>query len=169
MTLNIQKLVFNGKRILLKVMTSGILAYGAVFAAILPQISAAEPTASTPKQLDLAAIQGNALMAVSNPAPVKVKTLGMLITAYSSTPDQTDSTPFITASGTKVKDGIVANNLLPFGTKIKIPDLYGDKVFTVEDRMHSRKSGYQVDIWLPEKSQAVNFGVKKAFIEVISN
>ena len=34
------------------------------------------------------------------------------ITAYSSTPDQTDSTPFITAYNTFVRDGIVAANFL---------------------------------------------------------
>jgi len=28
----------------------------------------------------------------------------------------------------RVKDGIVANNLLPFGTEIKLPGIFGDKV-----------------------------------------
>src|SRR3989344_3213041 len=59
-------------------------------------------------------------------------------TAYSSTPDQTDDTPFITAKGTTVRDGIIAANFLPFGTRIKIPDIYGDKIFVVEDRMNRR-------------------------------
>jgi hypothetical protein len=55
------------------------------------------------------------------------------VTAYSSTADQTDSSPFITANGKNVKDGIVACNFLAFGTKVKFPDMYGDKVFTVEE------------------------------------
>jgi len=93
----------------------------------------------------------------------------VMITAYSSTPDQTDDTPFITASNKYVKDGIIANNMLPFGTKIRIPDLYGDKVFVVEDRMNRRKSDYHFDIWFPSKQLAVNFGVKTAFIEVLEN
>jgi len=53
----------------------------------------------------------------------KTKKILVVITAYSSTVDQTDDTPFITANGSFVRDGIVANNMLPFGTKIKIPEL----------------------------------------------
>lgn len=91
----------------------------------------------------------------------------MIITAYSSTEDQTDSSPFITASQKHVEDGIVANNLLPFGTKVKIPELYGDKIFIVEDRMHQRKGNYHLDIWFKTRMEAQNFGVKRATIEVI--
>lgn len=91
----------------------------------------------------------------------------MIITAYSSTEDQTDSTPFITASGKTVADGIVANNLLPFGTQIKIPELYGDKIFIVEDRMHSRKGYYHLDIWFNTREEAKEFGVREAYIEVV--
>jgi len=58
-----------------------------------------------------------------------VKRVKVVLTGYSSTFAQTDDTPFITANGTYVHDGIVANNGLPFGTQIKIPDIYGDKVF----------------------------------------
>jgi len=103
------------------------------------------------------------------PDEAAVKTIRVVITAYSSTPEETDDTPFITASGKNVKDGIVANNLLPFGTKIKIPGLYGDKVFVIEDRMNKRKSNYHVDIWFPSKNMAINFGVKTAYIEVLEN
>ncbi|MBI2642454.1 MAG: 3D domain-containing protein [Candidatus Wildermuthbacteria bacterium] len=92
----------------------------------------------------------------------------VVVTAYSSTVSQTDDTPFITASGTQVRDGIVATNILPMGTKIKIPDLYGDRVFVVEDRMHPRKN-YQVDIWFPEYSDALNFGAKYEYIEVLGS
>ncbi len=91
---------------------------------------------------------------------VTVKTVKMLVTAYSSTPDQTDDTPFLTASGKHVADGIIANNKLPFGTKVKIPELYGDKIFTVEDRMHARMGNNHLDIWFPQYSQAKNFGAK---------
>ncbi|MBI2642516.1 MAG: 3D domain-containing protein [Candidatus Wildermuthbacteria bacterium] len=92
----------------------------------------------------------------------------VVVTAYSSTTWQTDDTPFITASGTQVRDGIVATNILPMGTKIKIPDLYGERVFVVEDRMHPRKN-YQVDIWFPEYSDALNFGAKYEYIEVLGS
>ncbi|MDD5568947.1 MAG: hypothetical protein PHG23_00845 [Candidatus Pacebacteria bacterium] len=90
----------------------------------------------------------------------------VIITAYSSTVDQTDEDPFITASGALVRDGIVANNLLPFGTKIRIPDLYGEKEFIVADRMNPSRSDYHIDIWFPSRAEAKNFGIKKAYIEV---
>ncbi len=118
--------------------------------------------------LELAAIQENSLLAVSNPiTPTKTQKIKMVITAYSSEVQQTDSTPFVTASGDMVKDGIVANNLLPFGTKIKIPELYGNKIFEVQDRMNWRKSYYQLDVWFPKYEQAKNFGTKKEIIEIL--
>jgi len=98
-----------------------------------------------------------------------VKKIKVVVTAYSSTPDQTDDTPFITASGKTVADGIVANNMLPFGTEIRIPELYGDKVFVVQDRMNRRKSNYHFDVWMPDRASAVDFGVKTVEIEVLES
>ncbi len=90
----------------------------------------------------------------------------VLVTAYSSTVDQCDSTPFITASGSHVRDGIVAANFLKFGTKIRFPEYSGDKIYVVEDRMHPRFSN-RVDIWMPTRSQAKIFGVKWLKMEVL--
>ncbi len=98
-----------------------------------------------------------------------VKTVKMIVTAYTSVPDQTDDSPFITASGKHVEDGIIANNMLPFGTKVRIPKLYGSKIFVVEDRMHPRKGNYQADIWMAGQTQAENFGVKLVNIEVLES
>lgn len=95
------------------------------------------------------------------------KTLKVWVTAYTSTPEETDDTPFITAWNTQVRDGIVATNMLPFGTKIRIPELFGNKIFTVEDRMHRRKKDF-VDIWMETKSEALKFGISRTDIEVIS-
>ena len=84
------------------------------------------------------------------------------VTAYSSTPDQTDDTPFITASGKHVEDGIFAINGLKFGTKvrIKIPG-FEDKIFTVQDRMNTRYGQLQRgDIWMASREEARQFGVK---------
>lgn len=97
------------------------------------------------------------------------KSVKMMVTAYTSSPEETDDTPFITASGKYVEDGIIANNLLPFGTKVMIPELYGDKIFIVEDRMHSRKGKYQADIWMADKSEARIFGAKVVNIEIIES
>lgn len=111
-----------------------------------------------------ALIGGSALLPVSQYSVVK--TIPVIVTAYSSTVEQTDSTPFITASGTRVRDGIVAANFLPIGTKIRLPDIYGDRVFVVEDRMHPRKK-WQVDIWFSTYQDAKNFGAKRTSIEVL--
>ncbi len=96
----------------------------------------------------------------------EVTIIKVILTAYSSEEAQTDDTPFITADGSTVRDGIVANNMLPFGTKLKIPELYGDKEFVVADRMHRRMGNYKVDIWFESKEDAINFGVKEAYIEL---
>ena len=92
----------------------------------------------------------------SNP-PVK-KIMFLTITGYSSSYDETDDTPWLTAYNTLVRDGIVASNILPFGTKLKIPSLFGDKIFVVEDKMNPRY-GENLDIWFPTKWEAKNFGI----------
>lgn len=95
------------------------------------------------------------------------KVVNAVFTAYTSTPDQTDSDPFIAASGKHVYDGMIAANWLPFGTKIKIPSLYGDKIFTVDDRMNPRYGYGRMDIWLnASKAEARQFGVKRVEIEI---
>lgn len=99
-----------------------------------------------------------------------VRTTTHTMTAYNSEAAQTDNSPCITANGFNVcKHGIedtVAANFLPMGTKIRIPDLFGDRVFTVRDRMNKRYSD-RVDIWMIKKADALKFGVKKARIEVL--
>ena len=94
----------------------------------------------------------------SDPAPRQVR---VILTAYSSSPDETDSTPFTTASGKDTGDGIIASNCLSFGTEVKIPELFGDKVFVVEDRKHFRYSCDWLDIWHPTKAEAKKFGIKR--------
>jgi len=118
----------------------------------------------------LITIQGNSVLAVSdhfNPEPKVVKKMKVVITGYSSTVWETDDTPELTASGSVVREGIVANNGLSIGTKIKIPELYGDKIFVIEDRMNPRVGPYHIDIWFPDYSQAKNFGAKRTYIEVL--
>jgi len=119
---------------------------------------------------EMVIFQQNTLVPFSNPAnppsPV-IRKLPVIITGYSSTEDQTDSEPFVTAAGTWVREGIVANNFFPLGTKIKIPELFGDKVFVVEDRMSWEKGNYHIDIWFPDYWQALNFGAKRTYIEVL--
>ncbi len=100
------------------------------------------------------------------------------LTGYSSTVDQTNSQPCITANGFNVcsygRMGTVAANFLPFGTEIRIPEYFGDHVFVVRDRMNTRynspsSSYYQgyVDIWFPTRWEANNFGRVKGEIEIL--
>ncbi len=88
------------------------------------------------------------------------------VTAYSSETAQTDDTPYITASGTRVRQGIAAANWLPIGTKVRIPDLFGEQVFVIEDRMHSRYTN-RLDVWFPTRAEAVQFGARKTQIEIL--
>lgn len=94
------------------------------------------------------------------------RTMRVTATAYSSTRDQTDASPFISASGVHVFDGMVAANFLRFGTKIRIPDYYGDKQFVVLDRMNARFSN-RVDVWMDSRGKAIQFGVRHVRIEVL--
>lgn len=117
-------------------------------------------------------ILGNdSLLPIADPAPEPrvVRKMNVVITAYSSTVGQTDSTPFITASNTRVRDGIIANNYLPFGTKVRMPEIYGDKIFIVEDRMNRKKSNYHIDIWFPSYLEAKEFGAQRTYIEILES
>ncbi len=95
------------------------------------------------------------------------KTLRATVTAYSSSIDETDSDPFTTASGAKTHSGIIAYNHLPFGTRIRFPEIYGDKIFVVEDRLRAGASRTHFDIWLPSKMEAKQWGVKTLVIEIL--
>ncbi len=120
---------------------------------------------STPNS-DLYSLSQDCLLGI-NPPQAPFLTKKIVVTAYSSTPDQTDNTPFITASGTLVKDGVVASNFLAFGTKIRFPQLYGDKIFIVEDRMHERFTNDRIDIWFPNRQAAQDFGIKTTLVEIL--
>ena len=95
------------------------------------------------------------------------KTVKMWVTTYTSTPEETDSSPFETAMGTVTRDGIVATNMLPFGTKVQFPKLFGTKIFTVEDRMHRRKVGF-IDVWMSSKIDALKFGISQTEVVVLN-
>lgn len=96
----------------------------------------------------------------------KVTIRKVWLTAYTSSPEETDDTPFITASGGQTGDGVAAANFLPFGTKFKVPSIFGDKIFTIEDRMHPRMVGF-VDIWVPTKEIAYKIGKSQVAIEIL--
>ncbi|MDO4262649.1 MAG: hypothetical protein Q4C67_00450 [Deinococcus sp.] len=98
-------------------------------------------------------------------------------TAYNSLSAQTDSTPHITATGTRTRPGVVALSrdmlrLFPYGTRLRIQDLSGrhpyvnGRIFVVEDTMHARKRN-QIDVWMPTRSQAMSWGVRNVRVTVV--
>lgn len=93
-----------------------------------------------------------------------------VITAYNSEIGQTDNSPCITATGFDVcKHGIedtIAANFLSFGSKVKIPELFGERIFIVRDRMNTRFSD-RVDVWMIKKTDARKLGVKYVKVEVL--
>ena len=93
------------------------------------------------------------------------KTMYVTVSAYSSTKDQTDGNPFLTALGTPVRDGIVAANFLPIGTVVRFPDKFGEKIFVVEDRMNERFA-LEVDIWMSSQEEAKKFGIQYLKMEI---
>jgi len=162
MNINILKniAILRGRTPLVSSILAGIIVAICLLGIIMPQATNADFANTT---------NASYVAKATNEAQRAVKTITVVITAYSSTPDQTDDSPFITASNKQVKDGIIANNMLPFGTKIKIPKLYGDKIFVVEDRMNKRMGNHRFDIWMPTESSALNFGVKTVEIEVLES
>lgn len=147
--------------------------YEGVESGLLAQ-KATIPTDNRQPDASLAISQGNTVLSSSqvpeqdNEKETGKRTMNVVVTAYSSTVDQTSGNPHITAAGTRVERGVVANNLLPFGTKIQIPELYGDETFTVEDRFHWSKGDHQVDIWFPSREEAEEFGVKRTQIKIVN-
>jgi 3D (Asp-Asp-Asp) domain-containing protein len=82
--------------------------------------------------------------------------------AYTSTVSQTDDTPLITASGSHVIEGIIANNCLPFGSIVMIDS----RIYTVEDRMNKRYGCDVYDIWFRDYDEAIDWGKRSKTIVV---
>lgn len=97
------------------------------------------------------------------PATQAKRVMRVEATAYTNLASLTDASPDITASGTRVGFGQIAANFLPFGAKIRIPDLYGNQEFVVTDRMHSRYTN-RIDVFLQSYGEARQFGVKRGLV-----
>ena len=117
--------------------------------------------------LGVIVVNSNSILQAKSPSKNELAARFLMpITAYSSSVDETDSTPHVTASGTRTRDGVVASNAFPLGTQVRIPDLFGDRILVVEDRMHQRFT-HRIDIWMPSKWQALRFGKKQAEVEIV--
>ncbi len=120
--------------------------------------------------------------------PIATPTLVVRATAYNSLESQTNSQPFITATGARTRWGVVAVSRdllgfdLPYGSLVRLTDLGnyhngrgagayqslldGTDVFIVEDTMHQRKTN-QLDVWFADYASAVNWGVRRVGVEVV--
>jgi 3D (Asp-Asp-Asp) domain-containing protein len=88
-----------------------------------------------------------------------------VVTAYTSSRDETDSHPHITASGKRTRPGIVAcPRRIPFGTKIRI----NGRIYQCEDRLH-RRLPHRFDLWMPTKAHARKFGKQNLVVEIVEH
>jgi len=95
----------------------------------------------------------------------------LYVTAYTSHASQTDGNPCNTAFNINLcnreNEDVVATNYLnlPVGSKLKIPEYFGEKIFTVVDRMNPRFQK-TIDVWMKDYNQAIKFGRKFTIVEI---
>ena len=101
---------------------------------------------------------------------VKIKDVAkVIVTAYSPTKRETDSTPFVTASMERVTEGGVAvsrdlfDRGWTFGKKVYIK---GHGVFVINDLMNERFEK-RLDIFMLKTRQAWRFGKKEGLMAVL--
>nr|WP_181392131.1 hypothetical protein [Deinococcus irradiatisoli] len=95
-------------------------------------------------------------------------------TAYNSEVGQTDNSPFITATGTRVRPGVIALSrdllrVFPYGTRVTIQDSAGllrGRTFIVEDTMNVRMAN-TIDIWMGSRAQALRWGSRTVKITAV--
>jgi len=171
-----------------------LMSLGIVLAALITAFSA--PRSEPVLEVDLALSPYAVITETSRLAPESLLAAGpeanprfvLRATGYNSLESQTDSTPFITATGVRTRFGVVAvsRDLLgdefPYGSLVRIRDLgnyYNGRgagafqamldqqgLFIVEDTMHARKTN-QIDVWFPEYGTAVTWGVRKIEVELV--
>ena len=103
---------------------------------------------------EMGKVNQNSFVALSSPF-IREKSLGSrVVTGYSSTVDQCDSTPFITANGERVRVGTIAcPRYIPFGSVVVVDG----KIYTCNDRM-ALKHAHRFDIWFPTRAEAIAWG-----------
>jgi 3D (Asp-Asp-Asp) domain-containing protein len=86
----------------------------------------------------------------------RAETITGMVTAYTSSVDETDDRPFEMASGKTVYRGAIAcPSRLEFGTRVVIQG----HIYTCDDRMNARyREDNNFDIWMTSKAEAYQFG-----------
>ena len=155
-----------------------LLLVGSAVCFIEPSPSSSE--AKTPKQVmlikdevDIASIGLNTLRPISSvsffnsgsyvlpkrptvpeiPDGEEPEVIQAIVTAYNATVAQCDSTPFVTASGERVREGIVACPIwLSFGSLIEIDG----EVYECQDRMafvHQNSNRFDIFMWSVDEAR----------------
>lgn len=93
------------------------------------------------------------------------------ITEHQALRGQTDDMPNVGAYGVVALDGIplghfFANNRMPNGTKIIIPNLTGKKVWVLKDRLNSRYSGDHIDLLVHKNARL--HGPRRAEVFIVN-
>jgi 3D (Asp-Asp-Asp) domain-containing protein len=166
------------------VLPSSAVASQAVKAALAqPKVAQPKAAAAAPAKkatTDAAATRARAVSQASARSVPRSSGRSAIVhsTAYNSTPGQTDSSPYITATGTRVRSGVVAlsRDLLrrfPYGTRVTIEDMSGrynsflrGRVFVVEDTMNVR-IGNTVDVWMNSRREAMSWGSRNIRITAV--
>ena len=90
-------------------------------------------------------------------------------TAYTPSVDETDSTPWITASGGRLRPWRTAavsrslEKMLPIGTIVMVAGTY----WRIEDRMSYRWKDHRLDLAVPAKRDAYRWGNRDVTIKVV--
>jgi len=136
-------------------------------------VNSSPDTNSTLQTSDLLVVTNE--MVTTNSLPLNsdlaiAKTAFYEVTAYTSEVGQCDGDPCHTAMGfnlcTNNTEDTIAANFLPFGAKVRMPELFGDRVFIVRDRMNSRYTD-RIDVWFKDSHKARHFGIKIAKVEIL--
>lgn len=88
-----------------------------------------------------------------------------VVTAYTSSVDETDDNPWETASGSRARNGVVAcPSKYEFGTRVAI----AGREYTCEDRMNKRYRDLEhFDVWHESKAEAFAFGKQELPITIL--
>lgn len=90
-----------------------------------------------------------------------------VVTGYTSSEDETDDTPFITASGARTASEHIACPIrYPFGTKVEIEG----EVYVCEDRMNRRYQHQdRFDRWFETKEEAFEWGLQELEVIILTS
>lgn len=143
------------------------IALGLTMILLNVSLAVAEPTTGIE---GAAALKNDAAVAASHDFGGDFIRRKVSVSKYNALPEQTDSTPFITANGDDLRNPklgrTAAMNGVKFGTKVFIPDL--DITVTINDRMNARYDSSYMDIYELTKAEALKFGRKNLEIVILN-